>query len=92
MINRCSFLVRFLTRFFFDFGSILEALGGHLGGLGRCFGDALGAVSPSSLQRGSQMRFGRVLAPFWTDFGTFWWPFESNDESCEGKPVLKAKS
>ena len=52
-----------------DFGSILEGLGGHLGGFGRCFGDALGAASPSSLPRGSQMRFGAVWGRFWRYFG-----------------------
>ena len=96
MINRCIFKVRFLRRFLFDFGSILEALGGHLGGLGKRFGDALGPVSPSSLQRGSQIRFGRVLVPFWTDFGgileTFWWPLGSNGEKNERNLALKTKS
>ena len=92
LINWCRFLVRFFIRFLLDLGSILEALGGHLGGLGSRFRDALGAVSPSSLPRGSQERFGTVLAPFWCHSGSiletflrhFWWHF---GEIC--KPQLK---
>ena len=46
-----------------------------MGGFARCFGHALGAVTPSSLPRASQMRFGRVWAPFWRILGAIWPPF-----------------
>ena len=79
MINRGGSLVRFLTRFLIDFGSILEGLGGVLGviwgALRGHLGVLLGCVSQQSLQGEPESRFGRMWDPFWRDFDSFWTSF-----------------